>query len=92
MLFRSAFSFETSVLLQSLVFSSAHFISISTIFSHYGALSPSTLTTMLYVVIYYVLLYSFAMVASFLYGREERNITYPIVFHFVTNLFVFLIK
>src|SRR3989338_1505456 len=87
-----AFSFETSVLLQSLVFSSAHFISISTIFSHYGDLSPSAITTVLYVIIYYVLLYSFAMVASFLYGREERNITYPIVFHFVTNLFVFLVQ
>lgn len=87
-----AFSFETSVLLQALVFSSAHFISISTIFSHYGALSSSTLTTVLYVIIYYVLLYSFAMVASFLYGREDRNITYPIIFHFVTNLFIFLAR
>lgn len=87
-----AFSFDIAVLLQSLVFSSAHFISINSIFVHYGSLSSSVITTVLYVSVYYVLLYSFAMVAGFLYGREDRNIIYPIIFHFTTNLTLFLMR
>ncbi len=86
-----AFSFEVAVLLQALVFASAHFVGIKAVFAHYSGIASAANTTALYAAVYFVMLYSFAVVSSFLYGRENKNITYPIVFHLVTNFSVFLL-
>jgi len=85
-----AFSFNRSILLQSLVFTLVHFIAVNSILYYYGGIGLRGALLAFYAVIYAVLLYSFGIFAALLYHRE-KNIMHPILFHLIANLLPFAV-
>ena len=80
-----AFSFNRAVFLQSLVFMLVHFIGVRALIEYYFGIGYPAALSVFYIFIYAVLLYSFGMFSAMIYRNKERNIIYPIIFHFIVN-------
>ena len=81
-----AFSYRMAVFLQSLVFALIHFVALSSIINYYILSGFTAMLLFFYILIYAILLFSFGMFAAFIYHNKNRNIIYPIIFHFTANL------